>query len=274
MAHLLNRLRSVSGLLAAASSKKAQLTALSKALEDRDKQIVWLERLVTALLVEQRGFCLMPPAALRLHVGARDSPANFWNQGRESSARVVEIFGEAPEGRILDWGCGSGRTLYWLCAHPAWREAYRGCDVDSEAIAWLRKRQGFKSVTTCGDDPPLPYQDAEFSGLFCFSVLTHIHPLRHADWFAEIHRVLKPGGRAYLTLNGPGLAGDPRLFTAAERADFQRQGWLMAEREGHYKGAAVVARDFTLGGLEGLFEIELHREAGYHQLDDLIVRKV
>jgi len=247
---------------------------LERTVQDQKKQIVWLERLVTELLVEQRGYCLMPPPRLRLHVGARDSAANFWNQGRQSSARVIEVFGTDPDGLVLDWGCGSGRTLYWLHAHEGWRRAYRGCDVDQEAIVWLRKHQRIKAVSLCRDEPPLPYEDGQFSGLFCFSVLTHIHPLRHADWYREIHRVLKPGGRAYLTVNGDGRASDPQSFTAPEREAFARQGWLWAEREGHYKGAAVAGRAFTLKALEGLFEVEQYRPFGYHNMDDLIVRRL
>jgi SAM-dependent methyltransferase len=253
---------------------RRRIADLDRTVQDQKKQIVWLERLVTELLVEQRGHCLMPPPHLRLHVGARESAANFWNQGRHSSARVIEVFGTDPEGLVLDWGCGSGRTLYWLYAYEGWKRAYRGCDVDEEAIGWLRKSQRIKPVAVCRDDPPLPYGDGVFSGLFCFSVLTHIHPLKHGAWYREIHRVLKPGGRAYLTLNGEGRADDPRSFTPSEREAFARQGWLWAERDGHYKGAAVAGRDFTLKALEGLFEIEQHRPFGYHNMDELIVRRL
>jgi SAM-dependent methyltransferase len=255
-------------------SSRARIALLDRTVQDQKKQIAWLERLVSELLVEQRGFCLMPPQHLRLHVGAKDSAANYWNQGRESSARVLEVFGREPEGLVLDWGCGSGRTLYWLYALEAWKSAYRGCDVDKEAIAWLRKRQGIGAVALCQDEPPLPYADGQFSGLFSFSVLTHIHPERHRAWFAELHRVLKPGGRAYLTLNGDSRAADSLAFTPAERAEFKQKGWLFSDHPGHYKGAAVASRAFTLAGLEGLFEVEQYREAGYHQLDDMIVRRI
>ena len=248
--------------------------ALRRQLKDQAKQIAWLEKLVGELLVEQRGFCLLPPRELRLHVGAQESAGNFWNQGRESSARVIEVFGETPPGPVLDWGCGSGRTLYWLYGHKAWRKAYRGCDVDGPAISWLRKKHGLEAVTVCSPEPPLPYGDAEFAGLFSFSVLTHIPPERHRAWYQELHRVLKPGGRAYVTVNGESRAADPKAFIPAEQALFARQGWLWADREGHYKGAAVVSRTFTDAAIEGLFDLERYRDAGYHQQDDLVLRRI
>lgn len=252
----------------------AEAARLERLAKDQAKQIAWLERLVTELLTEQRGSVLMPPQALRLHVGARGSKANFWNQGRESSARVIEVFGETPPGPVLDWGCGSGRTLYWLFARKAWFKAYRGCDVDAEAIRWLRRRQGIKAVDVCQPDPPLPYGDGSFAGVFAFSVLTHIPPGRHRAWYEELHRVLQPGGRAYLTVNGDSRAADPLAFTPAEQVLFARQGWLWADRDGHYKGAAVVSRGYTEKAVAGLFELEQYRDAGYHQHDDMILRRI
>jgi SAM-dependent methyltransferase len=266
MKHLLARL--------GGGSARASEAATQRRLQDQAKQIAWLERLVTELLIEQRGFCILPPPELRLHVGARDSAANFWNQGRNSSARVIEVFGETPPGRVLDWGCGSGRTLYWLYGRPAWRDAYRGCDVDAQAIRWLNKKHGIQAVAVCQPDPPLPYADGAFAGVFSFSVLTHIPPERHRAWYQELHRVLAPGGRAYVTLNGDSRAADALAFTPEEQALFARQGWLWADREGHYKGAAVAGRRFTEAALEGLFEIERYGEAGYHQQDDMVLRRI
>lgn len=251
---------------------RAAVDQHGRALEDQRKQIVQLERLVSELMTELQGICLLPPVELRMHVGARPSAANFWNQGRQSSRRVMEVFGEDPGGAVLDWGCGSGRTLQWLYALPAWREAYRGCDVDAAAIKWLRKK-GFEAVAVCGDEPPLPYGDGLFAALFCFSVLTHIDPRRHRAWLEDIHRVLAPGGRALLTVKGDAEAADPAAIAPEHRRAYEAQGWLWAEHDGHYKSAAIVSRAFFTGLLDGLFEVESYREAGYHRMDEVIVRK-
>jgi SAM-dependent methyltransferase len=183
----------------------------------------------------------MPPEELRLHVGTNTTVSNFLAQGLNSSTRALEIFGEDPGGLILDWGCGSGRTARWLQAYPGWRENYVGCDVDAEAIAWLRQIGGFR-VEVCGDIPPLPFDAATFSGVFAFSVLTHIPPERHRSWLEELARVLRPDALAYLTTLGRSVA-EPRRTDLGKQAlrDFDATGGLYLKRgKGHYKDAAIV----------------------------------
>jgi SAM-dependent methyltransferase len=199
--------------------------------------------------------------------------ANFLAQGLDSSRRVIEVFGPDPGGPVLDWGCGSGRTLTWLKGVGTWDLNYRGCDVDADAIAWLRS-QKVKAVEVCGDLPPLPYEDASLAGLFCFSVLTHIPPLRHAEWYAEIRRVLRPGARAYVTVHGDENIRTGKSFTEEERRDYAEKGWSWSERKGHYKHAATVSRAFTVQALASGFEVEAYDELGYHSMDSMILRRI
>jgi SAM-dependent methyltransferase len=222
-------------------------------------EIAALENIISTRL----GPLPLPPADLRLHVGARPQASNFLNQGWNSSRKALEIFGETPTAPILDWGCGSGRTLRWLLlAHPAWRTFYRGADVDREAIDWLREH-GVATVTTCNDMPPLPYADREMGGIFSFSVLTHIHPERFRAWFAELARILKPGCLAYLTFNGDSIteSKEPHHLKAAE--EFRRQGWAWLENEGHYKSAAFASHSFIETAASGVFKVRQISRRGY-----------
>src|SRR5205823_2016256 len=159
------------------------------------------EFVVQAVIDRHYGGAKLPPPTLRTHVGVNDHALDFWAKGINSSRWVLDTFGTDPGGRILDWGCGPGRTLVWLRCHPAWRDQYHGCDVDREAIDWLRA-QGEEGTEVCRDLPPLPYPDASFAGVFAFSVLTHIHPEHHVGWYRELHRVLAPGGRILVTTHG------------------------------------------------------------------------
>jgi SAM-dependent methyltransferase len=216
----------------------------------------------------------LPPESLRLHVGTKTSAANFMAQGANSSERVLEIFGEKPSGPILDWGCGSGRTLRWLQHYPGWRENYHGSDVDAEAIEWLRQN-GQSNLRLCNDNPPLPYADQTFDGLFAFSVLTHIHPEKHRDWYAELRRVLKPGARAYLTTQGLHVVKTlgAHLPTGTTEEFFEK-GRAYVKFEGHYKDAALVTEDFTRRALEGLFTVEDYQLTGYQNMDAFLVRRI
>jgi SAM-dependent methyltransferase len=251
---------------------RAELRGLHLRTADQNRQNRSLEKVVTELR-RRAGAMDLPPRELRTHVGRVSDMANYLGQGLDSSQRVLEVFGEDPGGQVLDWGCGSGRTLSWLAAVGTWSDNWRGCDVDAEAIGWLRL-QGVQAVEVCEDLPPLPYPDDSFVGLYSFSVLTHIPPERHAAWYAEICRVLKPGGRAYVTVHGDDNMLAVKSFTEEERRAYAEQGWSWSERDGHYKHAATVAKAFTLEALGGRFEIEAYRELGYHSMDDMILRKL
>jgi SAM-dependent methyltransferase len=215
----------------------------------------------------------LPPDALRLHVGTRTSASSFWFKGIYSADRVIEFFGTEPRRPVLDWGCGSGRTLLWLLRWPAWRAEYHGCDIDEEAIAWLAG-QGVRNVAVCSPDPPLPYPDGFFGGLFAFSVLTHIHPQQHRSWYTELSRVLAPGGRAYLTTQGATLLDDPaHPVPEACRKEFDQRGFSYLQQEGHCKDAALVSEAFTRRALEGVLTLEDYARRGYMNMDAFGVRK-
>ncbi len=253
-------------------AQKRRVKLAEQASLEQNRQIFILEGIARKLMKQHGCLCLLPPPELRMNVGRVADVANFLGQGMASSARVVEVFGEDPGGPVLDWGCGSGRTLNWLIGVGRWRKYYRGCDVDGDAIAWLRSRK-VRPVVSCGDLPPLPYPDESLVGLFSFSVLTHIHPERHRAWYEEFRRVLKPGGRAYVTVNGDAGVFDRKTFSQEDRDLYAERGWYFSERPGHYKDAAAVSRRFSMKAVEGLFEVEEYRESGYNKMDDFILRK-
>lgn len=229
---------------------------------------------VAAFMSSQNVGIPIPPENLRMNVGARPSVANFMAQGVGSAERVLEIFGDAPAGPILDWGCGSGRTLRWLYHYPQWRNNYYGCDVDKDAIAWLSQYR-VNNVFVCDDAPPLPYSEQKFGGLFAFSVLTHIHPSKHRAWYEELRRVLQVGGIAFLTTQGASIIQDPSFQISQEAKDsFDREGHGYVQNVGHYKDAAFVSESYTRRALDGLFDIEYYRIAGYAKMDAFLVRRI
>ncbi|MBX3414318.1 MAG: class I SAM-dependent methyltransferase [Pirellulales bacterium] len=245
-----------------------------KLRQEPQREIQQLTSIVDKLLKRHYHQMPLPPEELRLHVGTRTTAANFWAQGLSSSTRVCDIFGAEPAGPVLDWGCGCGRTLRWLLNSPAWREHYRGCDVDAAAIKWLRENTPCP-LEVCGDHPPLPYPDATFTGLFAFSVLTHIPPKLHRAWYAEIRRVLRPGGKALLTVQGSDILKNPSNYSVPlDMVEaFGKSGQAYIHHEGHYKDAALVNEEFTRQQLEGLLTVESYKVGGYQNMDQFIVRR-
>lgn len=115
--------------------------------------------------------------------------------GPEEVDRVVE--GLSLRGKtILDIGCGSGGiTLHLVERHGA---AYAtGFDVERPVIATARRRaasRGLAGRTSFIQAPPgrLPFADHAFDVVFSKDALLHV-PDKDA-LFAEVFRVLKPGG--------------------------------------------------------------------------------
>jgi SAM-dependent methyltransferase len=101
----------------------------------------------------------------------------------------------------LDFGCSSGPVVRNLAARfpgPRWY----GCDPVPESIAWASEH--FPKVTFLKSDqePPLPFQDGFFRGVYAVSIWSHFSERASLRWFDEIYRVLEPGGFLCFTTHG------------------------------------------------------------------------
>ena len=257
--------------LASGADLVSRLDAAQRELDSTRREGEAAERVCQALLQRHYDAWDPPPAELRLHVGAHDGLFNFWSKGLTSSDAVVQVFGADPAGPVLDWGCGSGRTLLWLRRYEGWRARYHGCDVDTAAVTWLQA-QGVERVTTCDELPPLPYEDGSFAGLFGFSVLTHIPPERHRLWYEEFRRVLAPGGVAYVTTHG---AFEAAKAGSGVRSSYEAGGaaYGVHPHENHYKDSSVVSSAFTRAAVDGLLEVVAFDEGGYLNQDAWTLRR-
>jgi SAM-dependent methyltransferase len=109
-----------------------------------------------------------------------------------------------PHGRMLDAGCGTGT---WAFAAAPLADVVEGCDISAPRVALaaaLAQRLGISNVRfQRGDVLALPYADsAGFDLVFCYGVVISYIPIEAA--LKEFYRVLRPGGRLYLCLNGIG----------------------------------------------------------------------
>jgi SAM-dependent methyltransferase len=154
-------------------------------------------------------------------------------------------------GRLLDLGSSDGETLNHIAEL---RPDLQLLSVDLEG-APERYPKGCEFVRANLETDRLPWPDAGVDAITCMHLVEHLHTL--APLMAEVHRLLKPGGRAYFetpdpkTVNWPSAKGrftlnffdDPthvrpvpttELAAAAERAGLRavRQGtsrnWLFA----------------------------------------------
>jgi len=83
-------------------------------------------------------------------------------------------------------GCGTA----WLADHFP---DYQGIDASEDAVAIARGKG--RNVVRGDVDEPLPFADASFDAVVLKDLLEHV--LEPVDVVREVHRVLRPGGRAF-----------------------------------------------------------------------------
>jgi SAM-dependent methyltransferase len=149
----------------------------------------------------------VPPAMLRFRVTESLSVKDFLKIGEGCAQHIGQrLFDGFSQGqRVLDFGCGCGRTIRWLLRDHGGVE-FHGADVDADAIEWCKAHlQGAQFLTTA-PEPPLPYPDAHFDAIYCLSVFTHLDEAMQDLWLAELSRLLKPGGVLLLSVHGVAAA--------------------------------------------------------------------
>lgn len=130
--------------------------------------------------------------------------------------RLLESRAGLREGdAILDIGCGIGRNALALSRRFG-SIRYRGFDVVRYGVTWCRKRFRDRPAfefrhadihnsfynprgRIAAGEYRFEYPDESFDLAFATSVFTHMPYREVCHYLAEIRRVLKPGGRAYVT---------------------------------------------------------------------------
>jgi SAM-dependent methyltransferase len=100
-------------------------------------------------------------------------------------------------GRILDYGCGYGRTLDEL-ARRGFANTM-GVDLSASMIERGRRDHPGLDLRVIGD-PPIAEPDASFDAAFLFAVLTCIPSGEdQARLMGELRRLIRPGGVLYVS---------------------------------------------------------------------------
>ena len=128
-------------------------------------------------------------------------------------SRFLKFFRERNENRgakILDVGAGEGALTQKLYEMGYEMSA---CDFSPETFK-------FRQVNCDGVDitGPFPYADKSFDLVIAVEVTEHI--MDHENFFSEINRILKPGGRLYIST--------PNILSMKSRFRFLFQGFPYA----------------------------------------------
>lgn len=190
-----------------------------------------------------------------------------------------------PGDLVLDLGCGAGRHSFEV--HR------RGADVvavdrDPDEVAatqgWLAAIDAEQPELTgatgplVGDALRLPFADATFDVVVAAEILEHIHDDRAA--MDELHRVLRPGGRAAVTVPrfGPELVcwtlsdayhevegGHVRIYRRRQLVERLEAAGLRV-RGGHHHAHALHSPYWWLKCLVGLDREDALPVRLYHRL--------
>ena len=115
------------------------------------------------------------------------------------AASLLERVALPPEPRCLEIGCGQGAVTRLLVEQYGARVV--ASDYDPAQVALARERLadlGEQVEFRVVDARAMPFDDAQFDGVFSFQVMHHI-PGGWRQVVAETARVLKPGGWFVLT---------------------------------------------------------------------------
>jgi ubiquinone/menaquinone biosynthesis C-methylase UbiE len=145
---------------------------------------------------------------------------------------------------VLDLGCGTGRHALWLAAQGA---SVTAVDFSEGMLEEARHKPGAEAVRFLAHDlhEPLPFGDRSFDLVVSGLVLEHLQHLDH--FFAEAHRMLRPGGRAVVSAMHPAmfLKGSQAAFTDPATGDKVRPGSF-----------AHSIADFVMAGVRARFSLE------------------
>ena len=110
----------------------------------------------------------------------------------------------APNMLVLDVGCGYGYQMKQLLERG---NSVIGLDSDLSALVGCRSK-GLPVLRAEAERMPLP--DSSLDGLLCQVVLPYT---REEQVIGEFGRLLKPGGKCYLTCHGAGYSLRYMLFS-------------------------------------------------------------
>ena len=157
--------------------------------------------------------CLVPPLYV-MEDGPRDYE-EFKRNGIDTFQRFLSL-GLRPADKILDIGSGIGRKTLPLLDYIT-TGTYDGIDPVAKQVKWCQEKitpryPNFrfqridvwsKSYNPSGTVQPseyrFPFEDAQFDFVMLGSVFTHMFPSDVDHYIGEISRVLKPGGKGWVT---------------------------------------------------------------------------
>lgn len=180
----------------------------------------------------------LPPKTLR-PCGENFRDDEFYlESAKRDAARLVELLGLSLESSLMDVGAGPGRLAIGIAQTVGEISKYRGVDVSEKMVRWGQERitpehPNFQFLhidvenrrynpdgSGKDEDFTFPLADGEFDIITLYSVFTHMLTDGVRAYLKEFQRLLRPGGRIYLTAfleeNVPEVEENPEGYLGRE----------------------------------------------------------
>jgi ubiquinone/menaquinone biosynthesis C-methylase UbiE len=174
----------------------------------------------------------------------------FHGRGLEATQELADLVAPSPTDHLLDVGSGIGGPARYFADRFGARVT--GIDLTSEfceVARHLTRALGLDDRVDFeqGDALAMPFADTSFDGAYSMNVSMNIHD--KAGFYAEIHRVLRPGAWLVLSEIAQGPNGSPAYPTPwARTADSSFLATPQQTREG------LEASGFTIVSLRATTE--------------------
>jgi SAM-dependent methyltransferase len=208
-----------------------------------------------------------------VNLAARQSIYAYQHPRVNLQARVLDLAAPAPSDTIVDVGCGNGTYLAEL-ARRGFAGRVLGVDLSLGMLTAARglltaagtsnARESANLAAPADESMPMPVALANADatalplrdGVADLALAPHMlyHVPEPADALRELRRVIRPGGRVVLVLNGAGHLRQLRVAVAAARGDDVK---AMGERVTLDNGESL-ARSFFPTVTRHDFVAELH----------------
>ena len=145
---------------------------------------------------ETTGATLHKASQYDIHTGLMGLGVNGPN-----SRMIIKMAKIKPGDKVLDVGCGSGNLTLTAKKYVGASGSAYGIDAAPEMIEVAckkAKRNGFEAIFEIGLIEKIPYLDATFDVVINRLVIHHLPDDLKRRGFAEIFRVLKPGGHFFV----------------------------------------------------------------------------
>lgn len=209
----------------------------------------------------------LPPAELRYRVSSSPDAQNFINIGKKCASDIQSAvrgvgYELAEFKRILDFGCGCGRTLVHL-KDLAPGAQFDGTDIDEGAIEWCKRNLRFATFSVGNANPPTEYASDSFDFIYAISVFTHLDEEYQFQWLEELQRIVKLGGVVLLTVDSS-LVGEKDFVFQRSYEDGLFPAWY----QNAFHSEKYVRENFGK-----YFEVMAYLPKGMNEHQDVVLLK-